>query len=197
MANLLMNQNTTTVSWQTMGAKTAMTLALKSPEMISSIVSVDNAPVSTRVSTDFVSYIRAMEAIEKANVVKHSEADKILAGVEPSLPIRQFLLTNLVRKNRQPDLRFRIPLQTLAASLENLASFPFDTSSSESYSGPALFIRGRKSGYVKDRSLPVVEHFFPNYDLQTIDAGHWVISENPEGFKNVVVDFFKKVSKDI
>lgn len=37
---------------------------------------------------------------------------------------------------------------------------------------------------MQDQTLPIIAHFFPNYRLVDIDAGHWVISENPEAFKN-------------
>lgn len=52
------------------------------------------------------------------------------------------------------------------------------------YEGPALFVRGTQSHYVKDSSLDVVKAFFPAFELEDIDAGHWVISENPGEFKD-------------
>ncbi len=59
-----------------------MTLALRSPDMVANIVSVDNAPVDAILSSDFPSYIRGMKKIDAANVVKLADADKILQSVE-------------------------------------------------------------------------------------------------------------------
>jgi pimeloyl-ACP methyl ester carboxylesterase len=50
-----------------MGAKTAMTLALRSPDLVANIVAVDNAPVDAALKNDFGGY-----------VTKQSEADTIL-----------------------------------------------------------------------------------------------------------------------
>ncbi|EEQ29104.1 putative ribonuclease III [Microsporum canis] len=174
-----------------MGAKAAMLLALRSPDLVSAVISVDNSPTSTRLSESFPSYIKAMQEIEMASVTKHSEADEIMQRVEPSLPIRQFLLTNLVRQQGDRTLRFRIPLDILGKSLPSLGSFPLTESDDVQFNGPALFLRGTRSRYIKDTSFPIIQHFFPNYKVMDIDAGHWLISENPEAFATAVVDFMK------
>lgn len=59
-----------------------MTVALQSPSNVSGIVSVDNAPVSVPLSTDFAKYVRGMKKIEEAKVTKQKEADEILAPYE-------------------------------------------------------------------------------------------------------------------
>lgn len=60
-----------------------MTLALRSPDLVSAIVSVDNAPINAPLSNDFAKYIRGMKEIEGANVTKQREADEILQPYEP------------------------------------------------------------------------------------------------------------------
>ncbi|OAX79345.1 hypothetical protein ACJ72_06341, partial [Emergomyces africanus] len=162
-----------TLIGHSMGAKTAMTVALRSPELISSFIAVDNGPVSAKLGSQFTKYVKGMQEIERANVTKQSEADRILHQYEESLPIRQFLLTNLIRSKENNTLKFRIPVQLLGESLDKLASFPFSTSDNVKFEGPSLFIRGTKSRYVQNKSLPVIAHFFPNYKLVDIDAGHW------------------------
>jgi pimeloyl-ACP methyl ester carboxylesterase len=64
------------------GAKTAMTLALKSPELVANLIAVDNAPVDAILSRDFPRYVRGMKSIQEANVTRQSDADKILEKVE-------------------------------------------------------------------------------------------------------------------
>ena len=99
------------------------------------------------------------------------------------LPIRQFLLTNLVRSPQDQSLRLRIPLKTLAASLDHMGDFPFKNTDEVRYDGPTLFVRGIRSRYVADDVLPWIGQFFPRFELKDIDSGHWVISERPESFK--------------
>lgn len=79
-------------------------------------------------------------------------------------------------------LKFRVPVKTLTASLSNMADFPFKDPDERRYEGPALFIRGTNSHYVPDDVLPTIGRFFPRFHLQDVEAGHWVISENPDGF---------------
>ena len=67
----------------TRGAKTAMTVALDAPSLVSALIPVDNAPVNAALQSDFGKYVRGMQRIESAGVTKQSDADKILADYEP------------------------------------------------------------------------------------------------------------------
>ena len=59
-----------------------MTLALRSPEQVSSVIAVDNAPVDVALNSDFSKYVRGMKKIEDAKVTRQSEADAILKDYE-------------------------------------------------------------------------------------------------------------------
>ncbi len=59
-----------------------MALALKSPEIINDIVSVDNAPLDAALLSNFGQYIQGMRKIEEARVSRQAEADKILKDYE-------------------------------------------------------------------------------------------------------------------
>jgi pimeloyl-ACP methyl ester carboxylesterase len=100
-----------------------------------------------------------------------------------SLPIRQFLLTNLVRSEEDNTLKFRVPLSVIGGSLDNMADFPFKQSDNLQYEGPTLFVRGTKSRYVSEKTLPAIKAFFPNAQIADVEAGHWLISEQPEAFR--------------
>ncbi|KAI0592970.1 alpha/beta-hydrolase [Biscogniauxia sp. FL1348] len=179
-----------TLIGHSMGAKTAMTLALGQPDLVRDIVAVDNAPVDAVLGTSFAKYIRGMRRIEEAGVKRQSEADKILQEYEESLPIRQFLLGNLSRSdNGDGTYKFRVPLEVLARSLGHLGDFPYKDPSAARFPGPALFVRGTRSRYVPDDVLPLIGQFFPRFELVDIDAGHWVISEKPEEFLRAVIEF--------
>ncbi|OKO97689.1 Abhydrolase domain-containing protein C22H12.03 [Penicillium subrubescens] len=172
-----------------MGAKAAMTVALRSPERVSGLIPVDNAPVNAALKSDFPKYVRGMQHVEKAKVSKQSDANKILEEYEESLPIRQFLLTNLVRSEEDNTFKFRVPLSVIGDSLDNMADFPFSEADGKQYHGPTLFVRGTRSRYVSDETIPAIKKFFPNAQIADVDAGHWLISENPEAFRQAVLKF--------
>ncbi|KAF2404557.1 alpha/beta-hydrolase [Trichodelitschia bisporula] len=180
-----------TLIGHSMGAKTAMAVALRSPNKVANLIPVDNAPVDASLRSDFSTYVRGMRKVEEANVNKQSEADEILQPYVKELPVRQFLLTNLIRPKGSPHLAWRIPLKYLAPSLDLMGDFPFKDPDQVRYEKPTLMIRGMKSPYVADEMLPIVGRFFPRFELVDIDAGHWVISENPEAFRRAVVDFLQ------
>lgn len=76
-----------------------------------------------------------------------------------------------------------MPLNILAKTLDNLGDFPYKDPSQVRFEKRALFIRGTHSKYVPDEVLPVIGQFFPRFELADIEAGHWLISEKPEAFR--------------
>jgi pimeloyl-ACP methyl ester carboxylesterase len=182
----------TTLIGHSMGAKAAMALALRSPDLVQDIVSVDNAPVDKILSRDFADYIRGMKQIDAASCTRQAEADKILQEYEESLPIRQFLLGNLHRPDPQSQAqKFRVPLDILGKSLDNMGDFPYRNPAERRFNKRALFVRGTRSKYVPDEVLPLIGEFFPRFTLVDIDAGHWVTSEKPQDFIRAVVEFLQ------
>ncbi len=59
-----------------------MTVALRSPKVVSALVPVDNAPVDANLSSNFSKYIQGMREIDEAGVKKQVEADTILRKYE-------------------------------------------------------------------------------------------------------------------
>ncbi|TKA68451.1 hypothetical protein B0A55_07724 [Friedmanniomyces simplex] len=178
-------ENSTLIG-HSMGAKTAMTIALRHKVPIGSLIPIDNAPVDAALKSDFGKYVQGMKRIEEAKCKKQSDADAVLADYEESLPIRQFLLTNLVRDPETGTQKFRIPIKYLSAALDNMADFPFKDPEEARYNGPTLMVRGTKSRYVADEMLPTIGRFFPRFQLADIEAGHWVVSEKPEEFRKAL-----------
>lgn len=60
-----------------------MTVALQSPELVSGLIPVDNAPVNAALKSDFPKYVRGMQHVEREQVTKQSDATKILEDYEP------------------------------------------------------------------------------------------------------------------
>lgn len=178
-----------TLIGHSMGAKTAMTLALRNPKCCANIISVDNAPVDAALSSDFPKYVEAMKKVALLKPVTKNEASALMQPSVPDLAVRQFLLSNLHRPVIGQPMEWRIPVDTLGKSLDNMADFPFTDPETHSFTKRALFIRGTQSKYVSDEMLPIIGRFFPRFEMVDVDCGHWVISEKPEEFVNAVVDF--------
>ncbi|KAI5791467.1 Alpha/Beta hydrolase protein [Pyronema domesticum] len=162
----------TIIMGHSMGAKVAMTLSLRRSDLISKLISVDNAPTDAILHSSFGHYIRAMQRIEASQVKKQSEADLILQEVEKNIGVRQFLLTNLTKPPGEEFLKFRVPVGILKKALDRVGGFPFHPDEVRC-TKPALFVRGTKSHYVPDEVIPLIGRFFPNFTIKDIDAGHW------------------------
>ena len=176
-----------TLIGHSMGAKTVMAVALRNRVPVANLIPVDNAPIDAQLASDFAKYVQAMRRIDEAGCTKQREADAILQDYEDRLPIRQFLLTNLMITQEKKQ-KFKIPVKILANALDHMAAFPFTDPDEARFEGPTLVVRGTKSHYVADEMLPIVGRFFPKFELVDIDAGHWVISEKPEEFRKGVFD---------
>lgn len=177
-----------------MGGKAVMSVAL-SPRLpqnlLSKLIVADIAPARGALSSDFREYTYAMSRIEHGQVKSRKEADEILAEIEPDTSIRAFLLTNITFDRDSGFVRFRIPVDLIKDSLEHLGDFPYDTQDDRQWNGQTLVIKGEKSKYINKHNTPLVQHFFPNSEIKSLDTGHWVHAERPHEFVELVTNFIK------
>ncbi|ODQ48726.1 hypothetical protein PICMEDRAFT_14256 [Pichia membranifaciens NRRL Y-2026] len=185
-----------------MGAKCAMAVTLRRPELCAGLVAVDNAPVNfTGGATGFSKfgqYIRQLQKIERDRTHMHTmkDCDRVLAEVEDKLPVRQFLETNLKKRaGGHAGYYSRVPLDIMAAQIDNVSSWPFNSDKTR-WNGPTLVVRGLKSAYVADEFLHAVALFFPRFTAVDIDAGHWLISEKPKEFMDCVARWIDTTFED-
>lgn len=84
------------------GAKTALTLSLHAPDLISNVVAIDNCPISLPIPADFQKYIHALAEVNKARIRTHSEGGRILAKYEEvsTHPFTAQYSMQLTRKSR-------------------------------------------------------------------------------------------------
>ncbi|OCF34688.1 mitochondrial protein [Kwoniella heveanensis CBS 569] len=184
-----------------MGGKAVMAFALNHSlnKPLRSLISVDMSPAIGKISPEFAAYTASMMDVEKARVKTKHEADAILKAVEPSLPTRQFLLTNTRQAHgADPHLVFRIPLQLLSDAIKHIGDFPYSppppvSPTSPIWDGPTLFLKGAQSKYINRKNIPVAEAFFPKMKLETLDTGHWVHAEKPNETVELVKRFVQAV----
>ena len=73
------------------GAKGALYLSLTKPNIPKAIISMENAPISSRLSPTFKKYVEAMKAITDAKLTKRKDAEDLLSKYEEVLPHRRTL----------------------------------------------------------------------------------------------------------
>ena len=172
-----------------MGGKAAMVLALRHPELVERLCVVDVSPVEYEAAREFEGYIRAMRALDLSTLERRGDADEALTEAVPSPTVRSFLLQNLRRTDDgwawQPNL------EVLGRDLEALGGWPEDELADlPPYDGRTLWVAGADSGYVEDEYAQAMDRHFPRNRKVTIkDAGHWVHSEQPEVFTEVLRRF--------
>lgn len=174
-----------------MGAKIAMLVALRHPELIHSLVVVDMSPVNFPLGRAFTGYVEAMQSIDLDTLAGRADADAKLQPMIPDPVVRPFLLQNLRRTGDEAHpWRWQMNLDVLGSQLEVLGTFP---QVEDQYHGPVLWIGGANSDYVQDAYRPEMTRLFPRVGQITVkDAGHWVHSEQPEVFQNILSGFLAK-----
>lgn len=161
-----------------MGGKVAMHLALKHPQRASGLAVVDMSPVNY--SHDFNDVLEAFRAVDLAALGNRSDADAQMASRVTMPGVRAFLLQNLVK--RDGAWAWRLNLDALAACQTEILNFPQQPEGTV-YAGPAAFIYGELSDYVKPEYGPQIRRLFPAANLCPVPrAGHWVYAEQPQGF---------------
>ncbi|WP_239460205.1 alpha/beta fold hydrolase [Nocardioides daejeonensis] len=172
-----------------MGGKTAMLVALRHPELVERLVVVDVAPADYASGSEFAGYIAAMRAMELGAIATRQDADAALLDAVPNRTVREFLLQNLRREG--DSWRWQPNLALLGDQLDRITGWPDDRLSGVApYEGPVLWIAGEWSDYVRDEHVPAMEALFPRVRRVTVKkAGHWVHSQQPEVFVEVVRRF--------
>lgn len=172
-----------------LGGKVAMVLALRHPELVERLCVVDIAPVPYERAGEFRGYIEVMRALDLDALTQRADADAALAEAVPQPSVRAFLLQNLRRDG--DDWRWQVNLDGLHRDLRGIGSWPEDRlAGTPPYGGPVLWVGGENSDYVTDAYAPAMDRLFPLNRRVTIkNAGHWVHSEQPEVFLEVVGRF--------
>ena len=161
-----------------MGGKAAMVLALTRPELVRKLIVADIAPVGY--SHTQIHLAQAMQALDLDQINSRAEADQILQSREDDPSVRAFLLQSLDLKSK----KWRLNLDVLSAEMAGIIGFP---EVSGQFSGPAFFLSGGDSTYVKREYRPEIKRLFPAARFAKIPgAGHWLHAEKPREFENAV-----------
>jgi pimeloyl-ACP methyl ester carboxylesterase len=189
VAELFRAEDPVALVGHSMGGKAAMVLALRHPDLVERLCVVDVSPVDYRSASEFAGYISAMRALDLTTLEHRRDADAALTEAVPNPTVRSFLLQNLHRGDH--GWSWRPNLEVLGRDLAHLSGWPADAlDGTAPYDGPTLWVAGQRSAYVRDEYATAMDRWFPrNRRVVIKDAGHWVHSEQPRVFTEVLRRF--------
>ncbi|WP_045857190.1 alpha/beta fold hydrolase [Teredinibacter purpureus] len=157
-----------------LGGKVAMELALCHPEKVDRLAVLDIAPVHYAPHHEQV--FKGLLSLQPATLPSRSEADAQLSAYVPELPIRSFLLKNLVRQEQGFGWRMNLP--TLHRHYARLVS---GNRRGQVYKGNTLFLKGGNSDYIGEQHRDEILSRFPNAKVKIVaGTGHWLHADKPD-----------------
>lgn len=177
-----------------MGAKVAMLVALRHPELVSLLVVVDNSPESAPLEPQFLQDLVGLAHVERKNYdanislsQKLTQARATLDPYEPDHLVQTFLLSNLLHSSTPRNLRIPVLEMLKYGVIKAVGSWPHVRAT---YRNPTLVLSAKHSNFVTDRNLQEdFPRYFINFSHKEYNSGHWIISERPEDFVGDVVHF--------
>lgn len=164
------------------GGKIALRAATNAPERVPGLIVADIAPRAY--APHYKEEIDALLALDLDSLKNRSEAEKAVAEQIPDLGFRRFLLTNLAR-DEESGYRWQCDLERIREGLESLRGNSLGEE--EAFEGPALFVIGGQSGFVRAEDAEIIRHHCPNARCVTLEkAGHNVHADDREGFVRAV-----------
>lgn len=169
-----------------MGGKTVMCFASMNPSLVNKIIIADIAPRKYPILHQTI--LDAISNLDFEEIHSRKQADENLAKSISDFSVRQFLLKNLYWKEKG-KLDFRFNTDTIRNNIKNVGvALP----TVAYFDGPALFLDGSKSDYIKPEDEDDISLHFPNYEIEEIaNAGHWLHAEQPKIFYNLVSEFLE------
>lgn len=168
-----------------MGAMAAMEFAFYYPERLAGLIIEDMAPRAYQSSSGDI--LNALSAIDLSKMTSRHEIDAMLAQTIKSRQTRQFLLTNLIRRDDH-SFSWKANLPALQHFQREMATY--EPPLSAIFTGETLFLGGELSDYRIDHDQDVILRHFPNSKLIMIpNAGHWIHFEALEQFTGAITRF--------
>jgi esterase len=131
-----------------------------------------------------------VDTINKSAISSRQQADDLIKDILPNQATRLFLLTNL-RRDDNGKFGWRVNMDAIRGNYEIISGAPAVIAAK--YDKPVLFIKGGRSPYIKEEDWPGIRRLFPQAKMQAIEqSGHWVHTEQPEAFLEIVKSFLQQ-----
>ena len=188
-----------------MGGRTVMLAALTRSELVENLIVVDVSPVNVDFSTmdatewnmaHFFHTMRNVKFLQPRDDDKwtvsrcRKDADRQMSGRIKDPALRSWLLMNVVLDEAGNEVRWRPNLDVIQKAFEtDVRKFPNDRLPDDVvYQGRTTFIGGSESEYIPVADHPEILEKFPKAEFHYIQgAGHWVHSQKPQEFLQLVL----------
>jgi esterase len=170
-----------------MGGKTAISFALKWPEMISGLLIADISPFSNENTIDSAhnqhfTILNTMLSVDLSKISSRNDVDSALSKKIPSEKVRGFILKNLQRSNSN-NFTWKINVTSLLNNLDKIMKGIDRISGVNQYitGFPVIFLKGEDSDYLPLTDFKDIQQVFPAAEFTEVtNAGHWIHSDRPD-----------------
>lgn len=170
-----------------MGGKTAISFAMKWPEMLYGLLIADISPfvregTAETAFNQHLEILLAMISTDLSSLTSRAEAESVLKKKITSVKIRGFVLKNL---QRTPENNFVWKINAISL-LKNLGKIMEGIDRQSLYSKqiqgfPVIFLKGSESDYLPLSDQDDIKKLFPSAEFVEVKgAGHWLHSDKPE-----------------
>ncbi|MEQ9365286.1 MAG: alpha/beta fold hydrolase, partial [Leptospirales bacterium] len=176
-----------------MGGMAAMSFALQYRDALSGLVVVDIAPrdYPPHHSKEFEAL-----SLDVSECATRSDVDEQMKAIVSDPMVRQFLQMNLERASDSGDgyvWKINVPVLKNATHTKGLENAGGIANEKSVYPGPALFVRGGASDYIRDEDFEEIKRLFPDAAIRTVEGhGHWLHYSAMQDFLDIVTDFLDR-----
>jgi pimeloyl-ACP methyl ester carboxylesterase len=182
-----------------MGGKTAVSFALKWPEMLEGLLIADISPFADESNNGSAydyhsSILEAMREMDFTKVVKRDDAVLFLENKIQDEKTRGLILKNLQR-NPEGSFSWKLNVNSLLNNLKNIMKgINSDTRISHQITGfPVTFLKGADSNYLLQADYKGILQIFPVAEFIEVEkAGHWINADRPDE----VTKYLKRLYSD-
>ena len=170
-----------------MGGKTAISFAMKWPEMLNGLLIADISPFtyeSNRLAayTENLTILNAILSVDLHKISTRNDAEILLRENISSEKERGLILKNLQR-NPNNSFSWKLNASSLLNNLDNIMEgIKRQTDFNQQITGfPVIFLRGANSDYIRTEDIKDILHVFPAAEIIKVEgAGHWIQVDRPD-----------------
>lgn len=179
-----------------MGGKTAVSFALRHPELINGLMVLDVSPFSHKNSQKEYDYhYNILSAILDSDITRLSTRQEIESLLSKSIAeerTRALIMKNVGRTSAT-GFAWKINADALLKNLHRIINgIVDDNESMPVMSGfPVIFLKGSDSSYISAEDREKIGKLCPASDIVEVKgAGHWVQADKPDDVIRNIRDFF-------
>lgn len=170
-----------------MGGKTAISFALKWPEILNGLLIADISPftneaIGNTLYSQHFSILNAILSFDLHNISTRSEAERQLTKKIPSEKERGLILKNLQRISDK-TFSWKLNASSLLRNLDKIMEgIKRQTDFNQQITGfPVIFLKGGNSDYIPSGDFSDIQHVFPAAEIIEVPgAGHWIQVDKPD-----------------